>query len=373
MSKRKGRKTLREVTLTRREFLKRGLLIAGGITVSGGIGSLLWKLFTEDEQVSHERGYEVISSLLKEVKLDRNSTLISSEEAQPIIRMGIDYIKNKKVSHPNDPNEIFVPSKVLSVEKYIEQSLLVEPDSKYAQRISRLSRRALDHGLKFWGSPYLSVPTIGFFIPTSKSDISLQPLKNNVDIYMCYSFQNRVVVLVNFDYNGRIITFEHFVKEEVGGHQSRRPQFRVLEKEIVLEKEESTPLFVSLSAEPIYIVESPVVEVLHYQLHPHTNRNMLAEFNKIQRNPDGSVSGDLLAYGMNKWVKLEEVLAHAITKLWLEEYNQYARLGFTRQQLENKVYGPYTSESIDLSRRIVSRIGGAVEAYATNPESLFSY
>lgn len=360
-----------EETLNRREFLKH-LLIGGSIIVGGGIGSLVWKLFTEEKTgTPYERGYEVDPSLLKEVKLDRRGTSISSEEARPIIETGIDYIKNQRRPNPSNPNEIFIPKRVLSVKKYIQQSFLVEPDSKYAQSIMNLSRNALDHALIFWDSPYLYKPNISFFVPMSEDDVPMRSSIDRVDINLCYSFKSRDIVLVNFDYNGRTATFEYVSESTGAGEQTRKATFRVLEKEIALETEESSPVLVSLSSEPVYIVETPPVEVLHHQLQTYTHRNMYAELNRIPRNPDGSVSEDSIVYGVNRWIKFEEILAHAIIKLWLEEYNQYARLNFTKQQIENKVYGPYSAESIDLSKRIVGRIREAIEAYVTKPESLF--
>ncbi len=65
MSKsRRQRKTSRELTITRRNFLKKSLLVVEGIAVSGGIGSYLWNYLTREPEVTLKMLKEVLTQKL---------------------------------------------------------------------------------------------------------------------------------------------------------------------------------------------------------------------------------------------------------------------------------------------------------------------
>ncbi len=357
--------------ISRRTFLKIGLAAAGGLAATALLSRPLLKELFDAGKNPYERGYEVDESLLKRVDLNQTYTVPSKNEARPAIEAGIAYIAGQSLPDPNVKGKIFVPEKILSVRKYTQQSFEVEPDHDYAERVIGLSVTALIHALNFWSSPYLVNPELNFLTPSSAAD-ALQPLSaGGVNINMVYSILRREGILVDFDYGGKIVTSDYWTTEKNAGEQLIRPTFRVLEDDVIYEGEEKTPLFVSLSSQPIYIAETVPTEVIHYQMRPHTLRNMLAGFNKIPRDPYGGVDFNAINDITNRWMMREEVLAHAIIKLWLRDYNGYAKLGFSSGELESKVYGPRTHDSAEMGGRMAGRIKEAVEAYARKPDDLF--
>ncbi|MBI4177225.1 MAG: hypothetical protein HY516_02560 [Candidatus Aenigmarchaeota archaeon] len=357
--------------VSRRTFLEIGLAAAGGLIAAGIVSRLFLKELFDTDGNPYERGYEVDESLLRRVDLDPTYTVPSPKEAEPAIKAGITYISGQGLPDPDAKGKRFIPEKILSVRKYVQQSFVVEPDHDYAERVIGLSKTALSHALSFWPSPYLVNPKVNFVIPRSAADAIQTPPANIVNINMVYSILGRDGILVDFDYGGKIATSDYWTEEKVAGEQLISPTFRVLENDVVYEGEEQLPLFVSLSSQPIYIAETVPAEVLHYQMRPHTLRNMLAEFNKIPRDPYGGVDANAISDTTNRWMMREEVLTHAIIKLWLRDYNIHATLGFSTSELEGKVYGPRTPDSAEMGDRISGRIKEAVEAYARSPEDLF--
>ncbi len=251
----------------------------------------------------------------------------------------------------------------------LTETLLVklEPDEEFASKLVAEATKSTDHMFKFLGSEYVHRPNFSFETPKSQYDINLKPgtktiyLVSDLDTLKVAAYKLRVG-------NNEIADFFGVMHKEQGKLIRRVDTFQGDATTIL--KSPIGPIFYNTSNNLELLIEAPPIELLHAALWPYTLRNLDADIKRKK------AVGNAVAQLINDHVHREEVLVHALSILWLNQYRRERSFLFTQQELDQRVayYGnqPYYRGTVELSRRL-AEIGPrkAIELYVKNPDALF--
>lgn len=257
----------------------------------------------------------------------------------------------------------------LRSEHYTKVIAAFEPDKNYGKRIVDISRTAADNALAYWNSPQLQKPRYRFDVPAGKDDISSKnPYAGQVVIYLVYSIASGNYSNLIVRYGGNTTNFEtpegQQPAEIIGRKFTVTPSARGVD--VVTEYK---PVLIALNADPIYLVEAPPLELLRNQLSGYTTSHLSADIAKLQK-PNGSLDKTDITKEVDRWNRREEIAARRIVKEWLGHYGP--QLGFTRDEIEGKNYGPLDTFVRRLQGDTKTDVRPVIEMYVKKPDILFT-
>ena len=170
--------------------------------------------------------------------------------------------------------------------------------------------------------------------------------------------------------NGRKIYPVVDKNEPDAGQSNIKFRVRAKEKGFTIEAEENSPVFYNTSSEKVVMVETFAIEMLHRALRPYTKRHFGSEISDIP------LDRAILNKSLVKWKDREETIVHAISTLWLTQYNKDRNLGLSDWELKQRfswydkheIYGKVNTFALHIKDIGMQK---AIERYAENPEKLF--
>ena len=144
---------------------------------------------------------------------------------------------------------------------YNETTARFEPDADYAQNLIREARASIDDVIRFLNSPYISRQNVEFQVPSRSSDVRLSGSRNMV-FYLVAGYRSGRSVEYTFTINGK-----NFVAKlpppPFIGHVLTNVKLTETDKGILVEPQESGPIFYNTLADTLQLVEAPPIEFLH--------------------------------------------------------------------------------------------------------------
>ncbi|GEM_PF-6310015 len=355
---------------SRRSVIKYGIILLSGAALTGG-GIYIYDSYDHFDRKAYERSNKT-SDALSRLEISKTQVDITQEEASKAASQAMKRALNSGLRDPADLQKQWIPSGDIKVSKYKTEWVIFEPDKKYAEKIQWLSEKGLKHSTAYFNSPLLRKVDHVFVIPRSKADMSASSTEEKQLIYLVYQYgmsSNTDAVLA---YRGGTINFGVSEDETIpAGIMQTHYNFRVDIDQIRPIEGVHAPIFMALNEQPILVAETPSLEMLHRQLRDYTSSIIISAMNGA-REPDGSITQDNIKKILAKWNYREELFTHGAGKLWLEDYNRDAGLGFTPEEIENKVYS--ANAHVRSFARDLRKIGfgNGVELYVTNSEKLFA-
>jgi len=296
--------------------------------------------------------------ILKNTKIERH---INSEEGQRDLETVLS-------SSPFKRKDIL---KMTLSNSYNFNFVDFEKNTKLAKKLARLGEDSINHMFNYVQSPYIKKENFRFIVPKREEEIEAVS-KDGADIYIVSSIGNRIetkyqILLIN---GSKLYPMVY--KNESGAAGDADIKVRVVAKErgFNVESEENTPIFYNVSSEKVRVVETPVIEMLHRALRAYTLKYFKSDISDIP------LEWDLFYKSLNKWKDREETIVHAISTLWLKQYNIDRNLELSDLEL-NKRFSSYNGDEVygqvNKFAEYIGKIGikVSIEQYAENPDKLF--
>lgn len=348
--------------LSRREFLEWGLRTSAGVA-----GAVLMpsKLVAQENQRNiFERSSLYNMNSLPEIRLEElkeYSNVLTSEQRRVISKAISDspLLRGKEGKFKGS---------------YITMVVKFEPDERYANRLAGEGKKSIEDIFKFLGSAYLQKPEIDFIVPRRKGDIKFLGYKN-IPLYLVADFGNLVTIEYEFDIHRQKIPVPFQYQEEKSTAEWSLPiKIDVVDtkegRQATFQTHRKTPIFYNTSADIVNKVEAPSIEALHKSVMLYTLKHY---FESIKTRTIGSSSDLVDIY--SEFVYKEEKFVHALSILWLNDYNKRRKI-LTKQELEGR-FSDYERHERYISTnqlaRHISKIGlqKSIELYINNPNELF--
>ena len=353
----------------RRSLMKYGIILLSGAALTGG-GIYIYDSYHQFDRKSYERTSKIPGNLPR-TELSKAPVDISKEEAEAAATQAMQRALSSNFPDPEDPRKRWSPSGEIKVTKYQTDWVIFEPDREYARKIQRLSEKSLKHSTAYFSSPMVGKIDHVFIIPKDTEDMKVPNTKERHVIYLVYQYGKSSNTDALFRYGDRTINFGVSEDETIpAGIMETHYNFRVDADQIRSTESKHAPVFMALNEQPIIIAETPSLEMLHRRLRNYTLSHITSAMN-ISREPDSSITQDSINKILTQWNYREELFVHGTGKLWLEDYNRDAALGFTPEEIENKIYSanahvrPFARELRDIGFR------EGAELYVANPERVF--
>ena len=339
-----------EDALNRREFLKFGMpaLIFGAMTSA----------------------VELHAQQSRRYRFSRNIPLNLDSLPETILR--INFSPRPNLEEQKDDLEEMAKSGIINPQfaGYTEQEIVkFEPDINYANALIGEAIDSTNNLFKFLSSRYLRKSEAGFKIPVTTSDVNFGSgdNKQNVIVYLFADIYSHATNTYRANINGKE-TYRGFTrKERVFGSEGNHS----------LDASRNEPIFYNTSSPIASLVSAVPIEVLHRAIRKYTIANTNRDLEKAARQNAGTVSQQEQHNSVVfNHLTLEEKFVHALSMLWLRQYNRQAKLGLTQEEMEGQIA---RYESMDRYRGTgkladrISQIGirKAIEMYVHNPDALF--
>ena len=248
-----------------------------------------------------------------------------------------------------------------------QDSVKFEPDIDYANALIAEANDSTNNLFGFLNSIRLRKPEVRFKIPASASDVNPAAANNKaVTVYLFADMHYQATNIYKIKVNGKELVRDYPRDERVFGSELYHS----------LDASSNEPIYYNTSSPIASLVSAVPIEVLHRAMRKYTIANTKSDLEKARRKA-GKVSEqehNIIVYNN---FSMEEKFVHALAALWLKQYNQKAKLGLTKEELDAQV-SKY--ETIDRYRgtgklaEIISGIGirNAIDIYAKNPGVLFA-
>jgi len=355
-----------EQQLSRREFIR--LLIAGSLGVAA-FQPILPSLAAQQKsrQIFERSGLYNLNSL-PPITLEESMTytVLTSYERKVFDSL----VSNKLLGYPK-----LIGKDAQFKGAYVMLLVKLEPDEVYANNLIKEAKNSIDDIFEFLGSHYLPKPQINFIVPRNKEDIKFTG-HSFIPFYLVSKLQKIVKAEYEFDINGKKLLIPVPVEriEESGGESATYILVEVKEKGTKLQAKltvpGNTPIFYNTSHNLVARVEAPAIEALHKAMSAHTFKNF---YDDSKARNIASHSEILSPY--NGYNHLEEKFVHALSILWLRQYNSKRKI-LTREEIEQRFARYETMEKYRGTNKLsqhIKRIGvqKAIELYVNNPHELF--
>ena len=251
---------------------------------------------------------------------------------------------------------------------YEEIWVKLEPDKAFAFRLVQEAKKSIADIVNFLGSEYIKQPSFDFKIPSSSDEFNFENLENSAKFYLVAGTGLKTTANYSINLNGRIVPISLVSTETNSGQTSRSFVATPTYVGFNANKPTNEPIFYNTSTPPIFLIESPAVEALHKIIVPYTFVHLQEDLKGVGYTYDGLINT------MNKHIKREENLVHALSILWWEHYA--GNFGISESDLAER-FGNYEkydrySGTNELSRRI-EKIGiqKSIYLYVNTPNELF--
>lgn len=263
----------------------------------------------------------------------------------------------------------------LSVESYYERYFRREPDKAYAEALIGEAKKSIVHLFQFLGSDLLRVPVFNFKIPQTANEVSLKAGSGLV--YLVSDYGNSRTTLYKAKLDGKEEVAHLTRSFPLAGETIGHLRFVATEKGFDFEGYRSEPVFYRTSGTLIDLIETPPIEALHIAIEKYTHINLAKEVKESGR------TWEALDTAKDKAQHREEVFIHALSVIWLKEYNKARGLGLTEAELERR-FIQYENQLLyqgtnqmakyiaSLDKDIRKAIQKAIEMYAHQLGELFN-
>ena len=318
-----------------------------------------------------ERGYDIDKSSLKAIELERKKYDLTDIEKSQYLRRFKDEMKNNGLKLTEDP-------KIYN--SYIKTWVKFEPDTGYAEKLTKKFGDSMDHSQEFFDSPLLSRPSTVFYTPSNADEFnSIGAVRSNQSIILCFEYGEDVFCGIEGHTDKGIIRGEIKPNVSLAGNASRSfshdykfPDLRINIKYM--------PIKISTSQNYIAIIYTPSVELLHHEFEKYTTMHGAMELKKhIEKNKNvkDEEIPKMLETAMKNYTRKEEIIVHGLGIEWIKKYNKDRRLGLTednidRLSLSEIWFESYKGEANNVYRKI-EKLGvkETIKLYAEQPDKLF--
>lgn len=342
---------------------QRRLLLKAGVGAAALLG-LGWNIFSPDNRNLYERGYELDIRTLRQHIL---------EKPQPYI-IGNAEIKNHLEVLVDDCRQKGARCTDIVYDKAEKHSTVrFEPDRDYASALISQAKDSIAHMVSFLGTPYVKNEQADYFIPSSSKSISFTP--DSLAYYLVADLESVVTVYFTLHINGAKGWVEVPWTYNLSGETSRQVQVTAVEQGFRIDDIDYEPVFYSTSLGIVKRVETPAIEFLHNSVAAYTHSHLEQELKTTAHNQDA------LSTALNRQMHREEKFVHALSILWLPEYNKDRNLSLTSAEMkkrfddyEQKDSGNIQYNGANAMSKHIKKIGipKAFELYINNPDKLFS-
>lgn len=369
LGRRKLAKLEKERKISRRKFIKNAALISTGTAI--GLGALtkgvwyMYKYFTYDPRDVFDRGYDFNVKALPKItprELIHKHTLTTEEHKFNLEELlkSLD-VKGKTISD------------IKFVRSYRKTWLRLEPDMGYANRLIKEANESIEHMVNFLGSGYIIKQNIRFEVPQNVKNINFNEVPG-ILFYLVADYRNEIMSIYKAKVNGKEGYGKVSIKRNPSGETSREIDFIVTKIGFDFKGYRSNAIIYSTSMDIVKLVETPAIEFLHKCVGRHTVKHIADEVKNI------NLTYDAIRTSIDKHKNREEKFVHALSILWLRQYNKDRNLGLTEEELTER-FEQYEKKDISLLKynganklsRYIARIGiqKSIELYVDNPNELF--
>jgi len=233
----------------------------------------------------------------------------------------------------------FVPRQIKVMGKQVLQttfdkartwhSIIIEPDDEYAKRYEQQTKISIQHAKKFFDFPELNTVSLEFNVPKSAKDAVL--CKDPLKIHLVAELGERKSLGFYTAVEGGTepMMIPVTSKRVLLGKYFTDASMRVDKGKIFMSPIGKRGIFCSTTGSLESLISDPIHELLHCSLKDVFYQHLNKQFQRANNSP--------ASYFINVFKKLdkrEEKFVHALSVLWLEQYNKDRDLGFTRQELE---------------------------------------
>jgi len=160
------------------------------------------------------------------------------------------------------------------------------------------------------------------------------------------------------------------ITDRVEGEAVANILLKKRDKGFDIEKYGEGAIFYRTSSPDILLVESPQIEVLHKAVEPYSLGHLKNELRNLSKQYDALIA-------INESRDREEKFVHALSILWLRQYNKNRSLGFNEQEIDDR-FAEYEKDikykGVNNISQHIANIGikKAIELYVTAPDELFN-
>lgn len=269
--------------------------------------------------------------------------------------------------------------KILSAEPEIALKarwIKLEPDMQFAQGLARKATESIDDIFNFLNTPYIVNPGITPIVPRRSSDIRFDGY-GKIPLYLVAAFGNSVVAAFKVNLFGKTqyLHIERSYDKGIVGESERPGGINVTkEGRAKFWQRLRYPIFYNTSADLVSRIETPAIEALHNEVGYHTHNLTAGALNEGGRRPNFDIND--IKDMVRKHTLREEKFVHALSILWLEQYNNRRKYA-TPQDLKKR-FDLYEREGsiYQGANKLAEHIRGigvqrAIELYVNNPDRLF--
>ena len=263
------------------------------------------------------------------------------------------------------------PFSPVPAESYQQILVKIEPDFKYAEKLNAEAGKSIDDIFEFLPSGYFQKPDLNFKAPKSAGEIEFVNGSHYVHVVADIAIRTTVKYKELSNSPQKFLVFmstlaipgvEGRIETDSSGNGTEFTAF-------------SPPILYTSTAGIVDLISSPPTGALYRAVRKYTIANIYRDAK--DKGTSGKLDRAYVVELAPKHSRREELFVHAITMLWLRDYNKKTKLGISGQELNN---GFLRFEQIvdykginQLSQRI-SQIGipRAIEMYIGNPDALFN-
>lgn len=300
-------------------------------------------------------------------------TELDSERKNRIIN-NVSASAPRTIQNPNGP-KFMLERKGEPRISYSKEHWFIPEDEDYANKIIALSERGISHALKLWEIP---VPQHEFKIPKEKNDFNLDLETSDLQVfYVINAFGATENLIITQRYESSLLQdafHEQIIRQDIGiqlpleHFRTRKINFQLGSDGEVYANSRTLLPIMALNRDVLYTIRKPPNEVLDLYIYRQVLTHMCKEI-KDSLNRDTKIDPDKAQKIRDKWWIWENAFVQAMTGHWLERYNDYYGLGFTRREIEVSTGNP---KALELTRRIRSRgPKWALDTLESSPSVLF--
>jgi len=248
-----------------------------------------------------------------------------------------------------------------------------EKNSTRAKRLVSHAKTSIPHFINFIGSDRLQVPKVDFQVPQDIQGIKVENPKGIV-MYLLDRYGKKTCTWYNVTHEDRKYPMFVPISQESYGESNFSLRNLTLKNGFKVEFLTHKAIFYRTSVEdPVGLLETPAIEVLHRLIRPYTIKNIDDNIRTIERNTKK------LYQVVGGWVEKEESIVHAASILWWPQANKDLGLGLSEQQMQER-FSQYDQpnkfpryKGITKTAQTLRTIGvtKGVELYMDNPGELF--